>query len=198
MLYTALADKWMTAAGWHNHTTKKAGINPLHFKVFYVNISLSRFKDRLLRLDRLNMYVLRRQFQIAAQNADRQGEVVGRLLFLNAIWHGGALHIAKLLIPAVYNTLVMLGMLKIAFGKDQISGCGRVLCKRHIFFTNLKSRAANADIGTVAVEYLVTVICAATRAVIMIVVATVIVMALVARASVVGWSVSHSAILLSC
>jgi hypothetical protein len=54
----------------------------------------------------------------------------------------------------VNETLVMFGMLQIAFGQNAVTRRRGIPRQSHIFFVDLVSRAANAHIGTIAVERL--------------------------------------------
>jgi hypothetical protein len=97
-----------------------------------------------------------------------------------------ALVFTALLIDQADNPKVMLGMLKVTFCRYSITGSLCVTRQGQILFIDLKSIAANADIGTVAVEGLM-----AQRDVVLS--AATVIVAPAARTPNV-WSLSHSAI----
>ena len=43
----------------------------------------------------------------------------------------------------------MLGMLVVVLGRNGVSGGARVACELEIFFSNMRSRAADLDVGSV-------------------------------------------------
>ena len=97
-----------------------------------------------------------------------------------------ALVFTALLIDQADNPKVMLGMLKVTFCRYSITGSLCVARQGQILFIDLKSIAANTDIGTVAVEGLM-----AQRDVVLS--AATVIVAPAARTPNV-WSLSHSAI----
>jgi hypothetical protein len=97
-----------------------------------------------------------------------------------------ALVFTALLIDQADNPKVMLGMLKVTFCRYSITGSLCVTRQGQILFIDLKSIAANTDIGTVAVEGLM-----AQRDVVLS--AATVIVAPAARTPNV-WSLSHSAI----
>jgi hypothetical protein len=108
---------------------------------------------------------------------------------------GAAIGVATIASPLVFTALlidqadnpkVMLGMLKVTFCRYSITGSLCVTRQGQILFIDLKSIAANTDIGTVAVEGLM-----AQRDVVLS--AATVIVAPAARTPNV-WSLSHSAI----
>ena len=112
------------------------------------------------------------------------GMAVGAAVRIPTI--ASALVFTTLLIDQADNPKVMLGMLKVTFCRYSITGSLCVTRQGQILFIDLKSIAANADIGTVAVEGLM-----AQRDVVLS--AATVIVAPAARTPNV-WSLSHSAI----
>lgn len=79
---------------------------------------------------------------------------LGRLCLLRLLLRVLLLVLVKFFGHFINETLVVLGVLQVAFRQDAVSGGSRIPRQSHIFFIDLISRAANAHIRAVTVESL--------------------------------------------